>query len=105
MEFEHAIRLNPRDGGSMLRLSRILATSPDDLVRNGARAVTIAERLAQATGGKDPRVLETLAAAYAEQGEFQRAATVVLRALQIVSNKDPDLRSSLESQLQRYQRR
>ena len=103
-EFEHAIRLNPRDGGSILRLSRILATCPDDNVRNGARAVTLAERLAKATGGKDPRVLETLAAAYAEQGELRRAIAVVQRALRIVTDNDSGLRTSLQSQLQQYQR-
>jgi len=79
--FERAIRLDPQDRGSMLRLAWLSATCPLDAVRNGERAVELAERLDRATGHKDPLVLDTLAAAYAEHGDFPAAARAAGEAL------------------------
>jgi hypothetical protein len=42
-------------------------------VRNGAKAIELARRVEQLTGGKNPPVLGTLAAAYAEAGRFPEA--------------------------------
>ncbi len=103
--FERAIRLNPRDGGSMLRLAWISATSPDDAVRNGDRAVELAERLARATAGRDAHVLDTLAAAYAEQGRFDLAERTIGQALQQLSPEDVSTRAALEARRRQYQAR
>ncbi len=46
-----------------------------------ARAVQLAEQLQTASRGRNPLVLDVLAAAYAEQGDFQRAVTMVEQAL------------------------
>jgi hypothetical protein len=54
-------------------LAWILATHPQAELRNGEEAVRLAERACDATRQKDPRLLGTLAAAYAEAGLFQDA--------------------------------
>src|SRR5262249_52029320 len=54
-------------------LARILATSPDASVRNGALALRLALAVRERTGGRDPRVLDTLAAAYAGDGQLDAA--------------------------------
>jgi tetratricopeptide (TPR) repeat protein len=64
------------------RAARLLATSPDDRIRDGAAAVRFAERAAELTGGRDLQVLDTLAAAYAETGRFAVASATVGIALQ-----------------------
>ena len=55
----------------------MLATSPDDKLRDGARAVKLATKAAEASGYETPHILSTLAAAYAETGDFENAAEVV----------------------------
>jgi tetratricopeptide (TPR) repeat protein len=54
-------------------LAWFLATDPDPAVRRGPEAVTLAERANQLVKSADPGVLDTLAAALAEVGEFDRA--------------------------------
>ena len=51
----------------------LLATSPDASLRNGVEAVGYARRAAQLTRGQEPVILGTLAAAYAEEGQFSDA--------------------------------
>jgi hypothetical protein len=62
------------------RLARLLATCPDDRVRSAARAVQLAERASRMTGDGESEVLDTLAAAYAEAGDFDRAVATADRA-------------------------
>jgi tetratricopeptide (TPR) repeat protein len=54
-------------------LARLLATCPDDKSRDGKRAVEYATTACERTGWKDPSCLDTVAAAYAEAGQFEEA--------------------------------
>jgi protein O-mannosyl-transferase len=54
-------------------LAWILATTPNDSLRNGKDAVMLAERACELTNGREPFFLGTLAAAYAETGDFRQA--------------------------------
>lgn len=51
----------------------LLATSPEDGVRDGAKAVKLALRASELTGWKEAAYVDTLAAAYAETGDFESA--------------------------------
>jgi tetratricopeptide (TPR) repeat protein len=62
-------------------LAWILSTSSDPAVRDGRSAVGFAERAVALTGRKSPRMLDTLAAACAEAGEFGKAADVLREAI------------------------
>jgi tetratricopeptide (TPR) repeat protein len=63
------------------RQAWILATSPDPSYRDGPRAVAAALRAAELTKWNDAHVLSTLAAAYAEAGDFAKAVISQQRAL------------------------
>jgi hypothetical protein len=54
-------------------LAWLLATFPDSNVRDGNEAVRVAERACNLTNRRVPAFLATLAAAYAEAGDFSRA--------------------------------
>jgi tetratricopeptide (TPR) repeat protein len=70
----HDIATNAPDSPRMLdELAWFFATYPDSKVRDGAEAVRLAERACELTGRRVPALLATLAAAYAEAGDFSRA--------------------------------
>jgi Flp pilus assembly protein TadD len=77
----------------------VLATSSHAEVRDGAKAVRYAERAATLTGGRDPSALTSLAAAYAETGQFDRAITVMNQAIAVASSQG---QSGLLGDLRRY---
>jgi arylsulfatase A-like enzyme len=58
----------------------VLATSPVDALRDGARAEAAALRAIAASGRDVPEILDTLAAAQAERGNFEGAAATLARA-------------------------
>jgi tetratricopeptide (TPR) repeat protein len=76
----HGVDLLPDNPFLANRAAWLLATSPDDQVRNGAKAVELAERAVR-SGGQNAVFLDTLAAAYAEQHRFAEAGAVARRAL------------------------
>ena len=68
------IATNAPDSPRMLdELAWLLATYPDSNSRDGAEAVRLAERACELTDRRVPALLATLAAAYAEAGDFPRA--------------------------------
>jgi hypothetical protein len=64
-------------------LAWVLATASRAEYRNGEEALTRARLANEATRGRDPGVLDTLAAAYAEVGRFEDAAQVAAEAVAI----------------------
>ncbi len=64
-------------------LAWTLATSPDAEIRNGREALALARQTANASGGRDPVILDTLAAALAECGSFYEALATARRALEL----------------------
>jgi tetratricopeptide (TPR) repeat protein len=75
-----AIQLQPNDAPTLRRAAWVLGTSPDAAIRNGDQALAFAVRAVELSGGKDARMLDTLAAAYAEKGQFADAALTARRA-------------------------
>ena len=76
------VAANAPDSPRMLdELAWLLATNPDSQVRDGAEAVRLAEHACDLTERKIPALLDTLAAAYAEAGDFPRAIVAAEEAL------------------------
>ena len=73
--FRLALKAQPDWPESLNNLAWILAANPDATVRNGAEAVALAERACKLTDYKEPLLVGTLAAAYAEAGRFPEAVS------------------------------
>jgi Zn-dependent protease len=80
-DYSEAIRLQPKLATAHNNLAWLLATCPDDSLRNGQQAVEHATFACNATGWSTPNCLGTLAAAYAEVGDFDQAVRWHKRAL------------------------
>ena len=85
-QYREALRLNPSLAGALNNLAWILASNPDDELRNGAEAVRLAERACELTHYGKPVYLVTLAAAYAEAGRFPEAVTTAEKAEQLATS-------------------
>ena len=101
--FEKAIEMEPRKVQALKSLAWVLATCPEAALRNGARAVALAERANQLSGGGDPLVLGTLSAAYAEAGRFPEAMETAGKALRSTDLKSDSAADLLRSQIRLYQ--
>ena len=72
-------------------LAFALATLPDPALRDGERALRLAEAVVAESEAGHPDYLDTLAAAYAEVGDFERAVAEERRALAQLEGRDvPD---------------
>lgn len=68
-------------------LAWLLATCPDDHLRDGSEAVRLAERACELTRGRVVNCIGTLAAAYAEAGDFSEAVATAERARQAAADE------------------
>lgn len=72
-DFEKALTLSDKDTSLLNNYAWLLATSPIDSVRDGKKAIDLATKAADLTKHEKPHILSTLAAAYAESGDFETA--------------------------------
>ena len=78
-----ALQRNPNSPEVLARLAWVLATHPDGKFRRGEDAMLLATRADQLTGSKNPDVLDALAAAQAEQKQFDDAAETAANAAKL----------------------
>jgi|HubBroStandDraft_6_1064221.scaffolds.fasta_scaffold43653_4 tetratricopeptide (TPR) repeat protein len=71
--FDQALELDPKDAVSWNDRAWFEATCPDAKYRNGKRAVEQATKACELSGWKETAILDTLAAADAEAGDFTNA--------------------------------
>ncbi len=72
-DYEAALRFDSNNSGVLNNLAWVLATSPQDELRDGKRAIELAEQACKVTDYKQAHILSTLAAGYAETGDFDAA--------------------------------
>jgi len=87
-DYAEAIRLNPKLESAYNALAWLLATCPDAKHRDGAKAVELATKLVDLSAGKVADHLDTLAAAHAEAGDFDKAVEAQKRALALPGTAD-----------------
>ena len=86
--FRFSIKLNPNDPLAYNELAWILATNPDDKLRNGAEAARLAERACELAEWKRAAFIGTLDAAYAEAGRFQEALSTAKKTIAIAEREN-----------------
>ena len=101
--YEQASSLAPADPYSRNNMAWVLATSSDVSIRDGAKAVGLAEQAVALSGGREPQFLRTLGAAYAETGRFTEAIAAVRQAAAIANMQGKQrLAKNLEQDLMLY---
>jgi type IV pilus biogenesis/stability protein PilW len=91
--YEECLKYAADDLDTISNLAWLYATCPDDAVRRGPRALDLArqfERLANGSAG-GPRVFDILAAALAEDGQFDKAVEAAATAVRLSRSDDPGL--------------
>jgi arylsulfatase A-like enzyme/Flp pilus assembly protein TadD len=102
--YEEALRVRPQEPVFFNALASLLATSATAELRDGARAVELAEKACTLTRQADARMLRTLAAAYAEARRFDDAARTARKAQQLArSQGQAELARDIESQAVAYE--
>lgn len=86
-QFSRAVEVSPDNTFFLNRLAWLLATSPEDEVRNGRRAVELSEHSVALTSRQDVMSLETLSASYAEAGRFEEAVITGREALALAERQ------------------
>ena len=98
------LEIRPRHAEAHNNLAWLLATCPVASLRNGAKAVQHALRANKLSGGKQPDILDTLAAAYAEAGRFPEALAAARAALELATQRNNrPLADALRAQIARYE--
>ncbi len=107
--YEKAVRMMPEAVNEDIRssllnnLSWLLATSPEDGVRDGERALELGLKACELTNYAEAHILSTLAAAYAEKGDFEKAIEFATKAVDIGKKEESEQLEQLEGELKSYQ--
>jgi tetratricopeptide (TPR) repeat protein len=102
-DYEAAVKLAPEDDGILNNLAWVLATSPKDELRDGKRAIELATKACEVTDYKMPHILSTLAAAYAETGDFENAIKWSKKCIELGEEGLPDQIEQLRDELKHYE--
>jgi tetratricopeptide (TPR) repeat protein len=102
-EDRETVRLYPNDPMALNNLAWDLAANPSQELRNGKEAVQLARRAVELTGQQQPVFMGTLAAAYAEDGQFARAVEIAEKARDIaLSMHQPETVEACEQLLKLF---
>ena len=91
-------------GEAQNNLAWVLATHPDPGLRNGEEAIRLVTAAVKAGSGNAASLLDTMAAAHAEQGHFDQAVGIAKKAIEIAEASGHRERAHrIESRLRLYE--
>lgn len=99
-QFEAILKSDPTRQSARLQLAWLLATRTE--CRDGATALRLAQEAFDASPTRSADLLDTLAAAHAAAGNYERALAVVDLAISAASTDEAALRTVLQQRRQRY---
>ena len=103
-EWQKVLEIQPDNGNALSNLAWVLATASDDSLRDGSRAVQLAQQALQISGGRIPILFRTLAAAYAENHQFAEAIQTAQQGIELASRQgNVALAAELQSSIALYQ--
>ncbi len=102
-QYREAERLERGNLQALSRLAWILSTDPDPSLRDGKQAIRYARRASDKSDGKNVAVLDVLAAAFAEAGDFEQAVkTAELAEKTALENNRPQDAEAVARRLTLY---
>ncbi len=102
--YRRAVELGPDYVPALVGLASVLATADEESLRDGKKAVALADRACALTRYTDAAALAVSAAAHAETGQFPNAVAVAERALGSARRVEKEsLAAWIEQELKRYQ--
>lgn len=101
--YEEVLARDDAQTGTLNNLAWLLATCPDDAVRDGSKALELTQTALRQAGGRHAVLERTQAAALAECGRFSEAVTVADAAFQLAAQSgNKALADSLRDQITLY---
>lgn len=100
-DFAEAVRLGPADAGAHNALAWHLTTCPEERLRSGSKGLEHASRACELSHWKNLAMLDTLAAAHAECGQFPEAIKWQTKALELANKRQTE---EFRQRLQLYQK-
>ncbi len=106
-DYERAIELQGEkpDTGTVNNLAWVLATSPKSEIRDGKRSVELGLKACTLSEYKEAYAVSTLAAGYAETGDFEKACEFAAKAVELGIAEKSESLDNLRRELEGYQRK
>ncbi|MGB9476138.1 MAG: tetratricopeptide repeat protein [Candidatus Udaeobacter sp.] len=103
-EWQKVLTIQTDNGNAMSNLAWVFATSPDDSLRDGNKAVQLASEALRISGRRIPILFRTLAAAYAEVGDYSKAIEIAQEGMDLANSQgSPGLVAELQGNIALYQ--
>jgi protein O-mannosyl-transferase len=103
-EWQKVLAIQPDNGNAMSNLAWVFATSPDDSLRDGVNAVQLAQEAVRISARRIPLLFRTLAAAYAETGDFSKAIQTAQEGIELANSQgNQGLATELQGNISLYQ--
>jgi tetratricopeptide (TPR) repeat protein len=100
-DYEKALSIEPDNTGVLNNLAWVMATSPEEGVRNAKRSIELATKACELTEYKQAHILSTLASGYAESGDWETAIKWSSKAVEVGSDEAETV-DQLKKELESY---